>query len=64
MFRLYPVPPIRPTMQGVIVVVLIGKHVIFNAVYHEAAVLDTIRIPALCVVRRFQRDYGYLAFRD
>ena len=51
-------------MQGIIVVILIGKHVIFNAVYHEAAVLDTIRIPALCVVRRFQRDYGYLAFRD
>jgi hypothetical protein len=51
-------------MQGIIVVVLIGKHVIFNAVYHETAVLDTIRIPALCVVRCFQPGYGYLAFRN
>jgi len=63
-FRPYPVPSIRPTMQGVIVVVLIGRHVIFNTVYHETAVLDTIRIPALCVVRRFQPDCGYLCLQE
>ena len=50
-------------MQGVIIVVLIRKHMIFNAVYHETAVLDTIRIPALYAVRRFQPNYGHLCLQ-
>ena len=51
-------------MQGVIIVVLIRKHMIFNAVYHETAVLDTIRISALYVVRPFQPNYGDLCLQE